>query len=239
LANGGDGLGPVFNASSCVACHNQGGPGGGGGLKQNVTMFTVRSQVDASKPVTGVVHSHATKFQENLQQVHPELPPVAQPALADILSAPGSTTQRIPFPGGVPISQRNTPALFGDRLIDELPDRVLLAQQRSEQLRWGMAPGDSDEAPVGRVSRLADGRIGRFGWKAQTATLLDFVEAACANELGLGNPGQGQPRPLTRPDYLPTRLDLTTEQCQQISAFVGPLPQPSDRVDDAMPDHAP
>jgi len=26
----GDGLGPVFNANSCVACHSQGGVGGGG-----------------------------------------------------------------------------------------------------------------------------------------------------------------------------------------------------------------
>ena len=29
-SHGGDGLGPVFNDSSCVACHNQGGIGGGG-----------------------------------------------------------------------------------------------------------------------------------------------------------------------------------------------------------------
>src|SRR5215212_5434996 len=35
----GDGLGPVFNASSCVACHNQGGVGGGGPIAQNVTVY--------------------------------------------------------------------------------------------------------------------------------------------------------------------------------------------------------
>src|SRR4029078_1754799 len=33
---GGDGLGPVFNASSCVACHFQGGGGGGGPNQRNV-----------------------------------------------------------------------------------------------------------------------------------------------------------------------------------------------------------
>ena len=38
---GGDGLGPVFNERSCVACHFQGGVGGGGGVKQNVTSFEV------------------------------------------------------------------------------------------------------------------------------------------------------------------------------------------------------
>ena len=41
LAAGGDGLGPVFNADSCVACHFQGGNGGGGPNENNVTAFTV------------------------------------------------------------------------------------------------------------------------------------------------------------------------------------------------------
>src|SRR5207245_755848 len=40
LANG-DGVGPVFNAKSCVACHFQGGVGGGGDNKHNVHTFEV------------------------------------------------------------------------------------------------------------------------------------------------------------------------------------------------------
>src|SRR5258708_15867479 len=42
LAQGGDGLGPVYNARSCLECHNKGGPGGAGELEHNVTMFTVQ-----------------------------------------------------------------------------------------------------------------------------------------------------------------------------------------------------
>lgn len=38
IARGGDGLGPLWNASSCVACHNQGGAGGGGGNHVNVVV---------------------------------------------------------------------------------------------------------------------------------------------------------------------------------------------------------
>ncbi len=34
--HGGDGLGPVFNDRSCVACHHQGGPGGGGAGDKNI-----------------------------------------------------------------------------------------------------------------------------------------------------------------------------------------------------------
>ena len=39
----GDGLGPVFNATSCAQCHSQGGVGGSGGNDHNVTMFVNHS----------------------------------------------------------------------------------------------------------------------------------------------------------------------------------------------------
>ena len=75
-----------------------------------------------------------------------------------------------------------------------------------------MAPPDGEEVPVGRALRLASGGVGRFGWKAQTASLAEFVRAACANELGLGNPGHPQPRPLGQSVYQEPGLDLTAEQ---------------------------
>src|SRR4029453_2713571 len=37
----GDGLGPMFNDSSCLACHNQGGIGGGGPASKNVQIITM------------------------------------------------------------------------------------------------------------------------------------------------------------------------------------------------------
>jgi CxxC motif-containing protein (DUF1111 family) len=37
----GDGLGPMFNGTSCVACHNQGGVGGAGSREHNVVVATV------------------------------------------------------------------------------------------------------------------------------------------------------------------------------------------------------
>src|SRR5947209_6050651 len=38
--HGGDGLGPVYNDSSCIACHNLGGGGGGGAASKNVDIIT-------------------------------------------------------------------------------------------------------------------------------------------------------------------------------------------------------
>src|SRR5262249_30327333 len=97
---------------------------------------------------------------------------------------------------------------------------------------WGTTQGaNSEEVPVGRPHRLANGRIGRFGWKAQVATLSDFVRAACANELGLSNPSQAQPVPIYPGVYTaPTQLDLTDRQCDEITAFGASLPRPVERL---------
>ncbi len=233
LAGGGDGVGPVFNASSCVACHFQNGPGGSGEEMQNVTTYTIRPLRDGDRPREGVVHAESIWSQgETLANVHPALPPISNPGLETLIPMPGRTPTGglIRFPPGVQVAQLNTPALFGDKLIDEIPDRVIIANERRQRLKWGLAPADADAAPVGRASRLANGRIGKFGWKGQTTTLAAFVQAACANELGLGNPSQAQPRPMNLPDYQPPGLDLTAEQCDQLTAFVAALPRPVERI---------
>jgi hypothetical protein len=55
-SHAGDGLGPVFNARSCVACHQQGGIGGSGGNQANATIVSVFVQVSSGPTVvTGVV----------------------------------------------------------------------------------------------------------------------------------------------------------------------------------------
>jgi CxxC motif-containing protein (DUF1111 family) len=232
LSRGGDGLGPVFNASSCVECHFQGGLGGAGGVRFNVTTF-VNTHPLPGRPREGVVHSRAVRFAENLSHVDPSLPPLQQPALSQIVNIPNSGNHCITTPRHVHVSQRNTPALFGAKLIDEIPERVILANERLQQLKWAMASSNSETTPVGRAFRLPDGRIGRFGWKAQSPSLSEFVEAACANELGLSNPTHAQATPLSRPGYTSTHLDLTQEQCDQITSFVTSLPRPIEKLGDS------
>jgi CxxC motif-containing protein (DUF1111 family) len=227
----GDGLGPVYNATSCAACHFQNGVGGSGGLGENVTTFSVRAVLPGQKPREGVVHAYSVILRgEMLAHIHPQLPATGRLTLEMIVHREDSDKHPLTLPVGVHISQRNTPALFGIKMIDDIPSRVLLTQERRERRRWaGIAPGD-EAAPVGRALRLADGRVGRFGWKAQTATLATFVRAACANELGLGNRGHEQPRPLGVPDYQAPGLDLSDEQCDQLTAFVASLPRPVQRL---------
>ena len=92
-------------------------------------------------------------------------------------------------------SQRNPIPLFGAGLIDKIPEAVIEAGVRRKH------PGSP--RVNGRASRLDDGRIGRFGWKAQTASLRKFNLSAAAVEMGLEVPGHAQaadPRcPRSRP----------------------------------------
>ena len=235
LANGGDGLGPVFNAKSCVECHRQGGAGGSGPFENNVNLFTVRPQGDAralgEKSRQGVVHTQAVapELQETFGHVHFGLP-ASFPPLSSLAMLPQNGVRGMTFPQGVNISQRKTPALFGAGLIDDIPARDIIANERVQRLKWGLASSKDKSSPVGRVLRMADGRIGRFGWKAQTVSLTEFVRAACANELGLGNPGQAQPQPLGQPGYLTVGNDLTLAQCDQLTEFINSLPRPVERT---------
>jgi len=68
------------------------------------------------------------------------------------------------------VAQRNSTALFGLGLIEAIPDAQILRNERRR-------PVDGVLGKVARVADAATGRtlIGRFGWKAQQATLLSFA----------------------------------------------------------------
>jgi len=135
---------------------------------------------------------------------------------------------RVIFPTGVSVTQRNTPALFGDGLLDAIPEDALHAEQRrnSDVARLVGLSRAKDSKIRGRVARLPNGRLGRFGWKAEFASLDDFVRAACANELGLSNPTRAQATSLARRDYQPKGTDLSDAQCVLIGDFLRDLPAP-------------
>jgi CxxC motif-containing protein (DUF1111 family) len=221
---GGDGLGPVFNARSCVDCHSQGGPGGGGPIAKNVTVFGLVGET-GGLPSSGVVHQKAVRpeFQETLDLLRPHLPHAPSIPLADLVN------RSRPKPTDIVITQRNTPALFGDGLIDIVPNDTLISHMREHMTAARLIGLNKAKDPKvkGRIARLSDGRLGRFGWKLEFATLQDFVKAACANELGLSNPGRPQATPLGKPKYKPTGTDLTDAQCVLMTDFIRGLPAPS------------
>lgn len=126
-------------------------------------------------------------------------------------------------------SQRNPTALFGAGLIDGIPDSVIEDAARTKYRDF--------PAITGRVNRLRDGRIGKFGWKGQTASLRDFTLTACAVELGLNVPGHDQAAVPYKPEYRSPGLDLTDQECNALVSFLASLPAPT-RAPAANADYA-
>jgi hypothetical protein len=128
-------------------------------------------------------------------------------------SAPAPSSSMSGF--NLTVVERNTPPLFGLGRIDEIPLEVLIA-----------AASNQPAEVRGRVVRTKQGRIGRFGWKAQIPSLHEFVRVACANELGLEVPGHSQaPSPLS-PGSKPRGLDLTESDCDALVSYIRALPAP-------------
>jgi CxxC motif-containing protein (DUF1111 family) len=230
----GDGLGPVFNAKSCQECHFQGAPGGGGPIDKNVTVYGIATADTHGLPRVGVVHRHAVKaeHQELLSQVNAGLPRSPAMELRELIDRRRSNS----LPTGIVVTQRNTPALFGAGLIDAINEDMLVKHMREHTTAARLVGLNSARDPNvrGRVARLADGRLGRFGWKAEFSTLSDFVRAACANELGLSNPGRPQATPLAlaRTSYHQPGEDLTEAQCDLMTDFITSLPKPVEKAPD-------
>jgi hypothetical protein len=85
------------------------------------------------------------------------------------------------LPTGIPqdatgSSRRSSMTLRGSSLIDFVQTHDILAGQAAQPA-----------AIRGHANVLADGRIGKFGWKAGTATLIEFMGGAFRNEQGLTN----------------------------------------------------
>ena len=247
------GLGPVYNETSCVACHGLGAPGGAGPESKNVVLITVvrrrlrRAHVAGGDPPrlprlairraaslcdrSGicVVAEAILRIQSQRRRRMPR-PRVAATTRSNagsrrckeqtdpdrrLRDRAGGTRSMNGF--NVSVSERNTPPLFGAGLIDEIPSEVLVADG-----------GASSRPSVrGRVSRTKEGRIGRFGWKAQVPSLHEFVRGACANELGLEVPGHSQgASPLAPGETCASGLDLTEPECDDLVAYVRALPAP-------------
>lgn len=245
-SHGGDGLGPVFNAQSCLACHDQGGPGGGGSASRNIEVVTPA----AATGYGGYSYSFAMDFGSGRFEYHfgtpqsgrkgktpridPNLLGTIHPGFREaqsvVLHKFGIDAQyatwrdAVPGPHGpivVQTAQRNPTALFGAGLIDTISDDAIEDAAKRKI--------NSASRVRGRVSRQRDGRIGRFGWKGQTATLADFVRSAAANEIGLEVPGQPQAADPRLPGIGASGPDMNDAECQALIAYVRSLRAPAPR----------
>jgi CxxC motif-containing protein (DUF1111 family) len=182
-----EGLGPAFNGTSCAACHNVPVIGGGG-----IILELRAGYRDGSGAHAGLNEAGDT--------------------LIHLLSTPTHSCQ-VQMPDDVTVIARRAPIpLFGAGLVEAIPDEQLLALED---------PVDRDRDGVsGRAAIVVDiatgaRRVGRFGWKAQHATLLAFAADAYRNEMGITN------------DLFPLESAFGISAAQMRSC--DPFPDPEDR----------
>ena len=153
------GLGPLFNQQSCVACHGSPIPGGMGLLPGQDILTIAR-----------ILNNGSFSTLEDLGG-----PTARQHSVSELGGSCGLPVG--PAPLANIISLRNAMTLRGNGLIDDIApgDMLVNMQQQPAAVR-------------GHPNILADGRIGKFGWKANAATLSEFMGDALRNEMGMTNP---------------------------------------------------
>ncbi len=215
LADDGDGLGPVFNERSCVACHFQGGVGGGGTNEFNVTSFEVVATETRPTRASGVIHADAVRPEdkETFADLRREYP----------VENGNFSTALDPLR----VAEINSPPLFGLGLVEDISDWTIRQNAMSRSFgRIGKEfRGDFEGTPSGRALEVRGG-VGKFGWKSQFASLDEFVATACAVELGLSNPVRRQDEPHAHAEDTDAAYDIDHRRLRALVAFVRSLPRP-------------
>jgi CxxC motif-containing protein (DUF1111 family) len=255
-ALGSDGLGPLFNAVSCATCHEQGGIGGSGGAEHNALAIGIEELHVTGGQVTQDVlkgllrnfypgfiqpdgtmlntvplphHGGTEAFKlsrkkflsmtdaEYSEEGGPVDPAEVRQSLAkpiDYQKTAGNFSIRV----RARAFGRNTTSLFGSGLIDQVSEREIRKQEKLQQRHAEIS---------GRPSTLRDGRIGKFGWRANMATLLDFSDQACAAELGLKTKRRDQPTDVTFRFNRNPQPDIDDDSIRAMTHFIAALPTPT------------
>ena len=209
-----EGLGPLFNQVSCSSCHDLPTSGGHG-----------------AEPVTKVSDFDERTGCNLLKEDGGDL---LQASVVPALRTAGILPERIPV-SATAVTELRAPALYGIGLVEAIEDEDILIKAD---------PYDQDGDGIsGRPGLGPDGSLGRFGSKAQHATLSEFIENAIRGEMGLTTPAhpvEEMPNGLPLPegsDPVPDP-EIETSDLTLLSAYIGFLAQPPRRTLDSPEDQA-
>jgi CxxC motif-containing protein (DUF1111 family) len=159
-----DGLGPIFNGQSCVACHTQ--PVIAGAVTPGGASAVIETRF--GNVTHGVFNPLTYESGTLLHQM--ALAPFAQ--------------ETVPSDANVVAGRKTTP-LFGLGLIEAIPDAAIEANVHHPPVDGVIG---RPAVLTDSVTQLVAGNVvGRFGWKSQESTLLAFAGDAYLNEIGVTN----------------------------------------------------
>jgi CxxC motif-containing protein (DUF1111 family) len=151
-----DGLGPLYNADSCAACH--------------------------FNPATGGI-SEVTELRAGHLDGHGFFVDAPGGSLINSNALPGVPMPYVPA-REIVRSFRTSLNTLGDGFVEVIADDTLvqLARSQSDSSR-GRISGEVIRVPL--LEAPGQTRVGRFGWKNQHASLFSFSADAYVNEMGI------------------------------------------------------
>ena len=197
-----EGVGPLYNRLSCVECHGGGGVGGFDPLVTDGNANHVfisddgAPDMDDTRFIPGHEFGGPVAQQRSLAFTHP----ASVPGCNVLPDFPDAVVANVPKAF---ISSRHTPAVWGFGYIDAVPDKRILSWAGKKPWKrpgvvgipnWGVEMEGLRDAlditidPVTRTRPAGPARVGRFGWKSQTATLMQFSMEPFNVELGVSTP---------------------------------------------------
>lgn len=257
------GLGPRFDNTSCGGCHVSDGRGrpplpGDAGLAESVRAMIVRVSVPgtdahgAPAPVPGVggqltlraavgflpFGSVRVTYTDSVGRFADGTTYALRVPHYTVAAPPGAPA----LPADIEVSPRIAPPNFGLGLLAAVPEADLRAlATRREAVDAGIA---------GRVNVVWDAAaggpaLGRFGLKANSATIAEQVAAAAHGDMGLTSPlfpikgctdaERAAPATAAACAQPGGATDLSAEQVARLAAYVQMLGVPARRLPSAVP----
>jgi CxxC motif-containing protein (DUF1111 family) len=163
------GLGPLFNASSCVTCHAN----PVAGSASQLTEIRVGHLDDNGNFVNPTV------------TINDGMNTVGGRSLINDRAICAQAQEHVPAAENIR-TLRAVLNTLGDGFVEDIDDNTLIAIAQGQPAQsHGLIQGEVIEVPV--LEAPGQTRVARFGWKNQHSSLLSFVADAYLNEMGVTN----------------------------------------------------
>jgi CxxC motif-containing protein (DUF1111 family) len=210
------GLGPVYNATACVSCHENPNTG----AASQITELRV-GHIDANG-----------NFANPTILINDGMNTISGRSIVNDRAICPQAQEHIPDTENIR-ALRAVLNTLGDGFVEAIDDNTLLAiAARQAEESDGMIHGEAIQAPI--FEAPGQTRVGRFGWKDQHSSLLSFIADAYVNEMGVTNrlrPKDVTPvcKTTTDPEDLPDSLGLA--DIDHFAQFIrGTMVPPRDQV---------
>lgn len=194
-----NGVGPIFNNSSCIGCHPKDGRSAFPTDINALSGFFLKTSMpgygnnNAPIPVPGFgeqIQNQAIFGFEAEAKFHVTFSPIVE-TFADgtsiTLQKPTYSLKEsyIPFPSEAQLSPRLASPVFGLGLLEAIPEYYILS---NEDVNDADGDGISGKANYVYDNASQSIKLGRFGWKANTASVMEQCAGAYTHDMGVTNP---------------------------------------------------